>query len=161
MSICVYFCFLVSHLIERGEVDHLTPSISDVPKSLTNLKRLHCILEIMCLSKERLTLSVNIQQGHVKKMLTSFSESPSSVSFSWDQIYHFDVRPNDVRRVMSGLHPFYFKVKIDAKTLLKWATTTVVVSTERYINHKKNSGDDIHSRLYYVYKICESGMLTN
>lgn len=148
----------MSHLIERGEVESFAPTISNVSLSLNNLKKLHCVLEVMCLSKERLTLTVNIQEGHVKKLLKRFAEQGPD-QFDWDEIYHFDVLPNDIMRAMVGLHPFYFKVKMDSETLLKWGTTTVVVSTEQYINHKRNPGDDIHSRLYYVYLICQSGRL--
>lgn len=148
----------MSHLIERGEVDSFAPTMSDISVSLWNLKKLHCILEVMCLSKERLTLSVNVQDLHVKKMLRMFSERSS---VNWEQTYHFDVSSNDIRRVMTGLHPIYYKVKMESHTFLKWAKTTIVVSPEDYICYKKSASDDANSRQYYVYVICESGRLEN
>ncbi|ODM93100.1 Protein zwilch [Orchesella cincta] len=150
------FGLAMSHLIERGEVDNFVPDINDIPKSLSNLKKLHCILEVMCLSKERLTLSVNHQESHVKKMLHYFSKHP----LVWEQIYHFDVPSNDVRRAMFGLHPIYYKIKMDSHSALKWATTTIVVSPEAYINYKLNEKDESHaSRQYYIYVLCEAGLL--
>ncbi|CAL8092375.1 unnamed protein product [Orchesella dallaii] len=150
------FILGMSHLIERGEVDSFAPTVADIPKSFSNLKKLHCIVEVMCLSKERLTLSVNHQEIHVKKMVQYFSEHP----LLWENIYHFDVPSNDVRRAMVGLHPIYFKVKMESCTALKCTSTTIVVSPEAYINYKPNEKEDSHaSRQYNVYLFCENGLL--
>lgn len=150
----------VSHLIARGEIDNFSPNTSQLAQSLDNLKKLHCVLEVMCLTKERLNLSVNIQKGHAEKMLKRFDPSNDHAStFDWNKVYHLDVVPTDIRGIMAGLHPFYFKVKMETKTKLKWTRTSVIASTEKYFEYSKDPLEEKYLRQYYLYFLYESGRL--
>lgn len=100
LSIQVYFVSynLACELIKSRGVEVFFPQRPMHKESLQNIKKLHCMLEILCLSRERLALSVAEQEIQTQKMIEYFLKNP----LNWNRTFHFDIPMNIISPTLNG-----------------------------------------------------------
>lgn len=63
-----------------------------------SVKKLHCIMEVLSLSKERVALSTTEQESQTRKLVEHFSKN----QLDWDKTFHFDVPMSSVAAALNG-----------------------------------------------------------
>jgi hypothetical protein len=86
------------HLAEPTVTRAFLPHRKLFKESLMGLKKLHCILEILCLARERLPLSNAEQEAQTRKLYDYFAKNP----LDWDKTFHFDISMNSIAPVLPG-----------------------------------------------------------
>lgn len=89
---------LVCHLVEVPELDGFKPDGHKLDVSFTSVKKLHCVLEILCLVKERLGLSMEWLEAYARTTLKYLRKN----ELDWNRVFHFPARMHDLKAVMQG-----------------------------------------------------------
>ncbi|XP_021954811.1 protein zwilch homolog isoform X1 [Folsomia candida] len=138
------------HLIEPRDAKAFLPQRRLYKESLQCIKKLHCIMEVLCLSRERLSLAMTEQEIQTRKLLEYFAKNP----LNWDKTFHFDIPMNTISPILTGLHPVYWNLKLESSTALRVARTNAVLARDFFIGHAKKfyvTADGTMPRGYYLY----------
>jgi glycosyltransferase involved in cell wall biosynthesis len=114
-------------------------------------------MEILCLSRERLSLAMTEQENQTRKMVEYFVKNP----LNWNRTYHFDISMSSIVPTLNGywihcfhyyivnmfinihsyllfrLHPVYWNLKLESSTPLRVARTNAVLARDFFIGHAK------------------------
>lgn len=89
---------IACHLIEPRDAKAFLPQRRLYKESLQCIKKLHCIMEVLCLSRERLSLAMTEQEIQTRKLLEYFAKNP----LNWDKTFHFDIPMNTISPILTG-----------------------------------------------------------
>ena len=99
---------LVCNLAQLTDLDYFTPKLKLFRESLHNLKKLHCLFEVLCLSKERLSLNMSEQETQAQAILEYFMKNP----LDWEHTFHFNVGMGLGEQIITGYVVGNFKLRI-------------------------------------------------
>jgi hypothetical protein len=94
----MFFFISVCNLAQLSDLDYFTPKPRMFRDSVQNLNKLHCLLEILCLSKERLSLNMSEQEMQAQVVLQYFENN----QLDWDHTFHFNIPMATVDPIIAG-----------------------------------------------------------
>jgi hypothetical protein len=145
-----FFILSTCKLAEQNDLKAFAPQEKPVKESLMDVKKLHCMLEVLCLSKDRLALSLLDQEAQMRVLLKHFQEN----KVDWEHTFHFDVPFNAVANFINGTHPIYWNLKLESSNSHRITRTNAVLSKDFFIGHARKfyvNGDGLIPRGYYLY----------